>query len=227
MVDILFYLNWTMNSFYRKPKIFQWFIAILLLAIALVPIIAIVEIGNGLLFLPLLLVFAPIIQFSLSPLMTLFGAYHYLSPMMIVYNPNEKKYDLHSGTSFDYLLVMKNVPKGKATEKKLLEYFCEGFLEIINRIENGKLTKEIKITGTSYFMSLRTAERFGFESGKQNWFLTLNLYLNYIDLLWMYSRSKGKLAFPKLGNAKSIETTGEKLVANKEYILKMKEYLGK
>ena len=120
---------------------------------------------------------------------------------------------------------MKNVPSGKATEMKLLYYFCEGFLEIIKRIEEGELPKEVSITGTSYFMSEKSAERLGFKIGKTNWFLTFNLYLNFLDLFWMYSRSKGKMAIPKLSEAKSIETTGEGLMERKEYIRKLRDRL--
>lgn len=217
-----------MNSFYQKAKWIQWSVTIILLLIMVLVMILFTKLIliNFLWYFSLIL-FAPIIQFCIAPLMKLIGTYEYLSPMMLVFSPKKEHYDLHSGTGFDYLFVMRNVPAGKATESKLLQYFCEGFLEIIRRIENGELPEGIKVTGTSYFMSERSAQRLGFKIGKKNWFLISNLYLNIIDLFWMYSRSKGKLSIPALNQAKSIETTGKDLLPRKEYIEKLHEHLGR
>jgi len=216
-----------MNTFYQNAKWIQWTVALILLFVCIVCMIIWVELIeiNLILYLVGLILIAPILQFCVSPILKLVGAYEYLSPMMLVFSPNDKKYDLHNGTSFDYLFVMRKVPAGKATESRLLAYFCEGFLEIIKRIEEGKLPKEVQITGTSYFMSERSVKRLGFKIGKKNWFLSFNLYLNYLDLLWMYSRSKGKFTFPKVWEAKSIEMKGEKLVENKDYIIRLHERL--
>lgn len=42
----------------------------------------------------------------------------------------------------------------------------------------------------------------GFEIENPSLFYKVNLFLNFIDLTWMYSLSQGKLSIPKIWKAK-------------------------
>ncbi|MEO1625285.1 MAG: hypothetical protein AAFV25_09005, partial [Bacteroidota bacterium] len=52
-----------------------------------------------------------------------------------------------------------------------------------------------------------------------------NLVLNYLDLMWMYSLSKGKLTFPHLSNIQTATTDGETLLQNKDLLTKLHDRL--
>lgn len=215
-----------MHPFYEKPKIFQWVVAIILASIGVLVIIAFNKaLELHALYILTFFIVIPIFQFCFSPLLTLLGAYNYLSPMLLVFGASDKKYDLHNGTSFDYLSVMRHIPSGRKVQTTILAYFIEGLLAIIQKIEHGDLPPTVNITGTSYFFSERTAEKLGFEITKTNWFLLVNLFFNIIDLCWTYSYSQGKLSFPKIWKAKSIQTTGAELVKRKEYFESMHKKL--
>ena len=205
-----------MNSFYNQPKLIQWIVAIFMLVILLIILGLWLEFTyrNPLIYL-LLFLWVPIFQFLATPIFTLSGWYKYLSPMLLVYAPNEKKYDIHNGTSFDYLMVMRGVKRGAELRKKLLGYYIAGLLCIIEEIEQGKLPKDLVIRGSSYFFSQSTANRLGFKTSETGIAERMNIVINYLDLLWMYSLSWGKLAFPSIKATKTAEITAADLLKSK------------
>lgn len=208
-----------MNDFYQLPKLSQWIISLAFLLLGLFLAIFIIEQGseNPLIYAAFIL-YVPISQFLYTPLFKLTGGYTYYSPMLLGYMVNEQQIDLHSGTSFDYLFVFRNQRAGVSLRNKLLMYHCEGLLNIISQIENKRIPESVQIVGTSYFFNERTLQKLGFQIEKASLFYRANLFINFIDLFWMYSLSRGKVSFPALWDAKKAAIKGDKLVAQKKHL---------
>jgi hypothetical protein len=215
-----------MNKFYDLPKYAQWIVtAIILLILGFLVNFWIKLTGVFLLAILLIFIITPIMQFLIAPLMKLTGVYQYLSPMLLVYSPSEKKYDLHNGTSFDYLFLYQNTNSGLTWQNRMRGYYMTGLLAIIDKVEIGELPDTVEVRGSSYFLSEQTTKRLGFQSKSTGAAEKLNILINYLDLVWMYSLSKRKLSFPKLKNIKTVSTTRAMLLKNKEQFLKIKHFL--
>ena len=198
-----------MNDFYKQPKIFQWVEAILLLVIGLLPAVAIIEKGYSQpSFYLLFLFYIPILQLAATPFFTRVGIYKYYSPMLLGYMANDNQIDLHSGGSFDYFFVMRKYKSGIEMRNRLLMFYLEGLIYIIKQIENKRISEKVNIVGTSYFFNNRTLYKMGFEVENPSFFYIVNLIANFIDLLWMYSLSQGKLSIPGIWNAKKRKNIG-------------------
>ena len=208
-----------MNDFYKQPKILQWIEAILLLSIGFLPALTIIEIGySQSLFYLLFIIYVPVGQFAFTPFLKLIGVYRYYSPMLLCYMANDRQIDLHSGGSFDYLFVMRKCKSGIELRNRLLIYHFEGLLNLVRLIENKKIPETVNIVGTSYFFNNRTLQKMGFEIINPSLFYRLNLFVNFIDLIWMYSLSKGKFSIPNIWNAKKASITGINLIESRKGI---------
>jgi hypothetical protein len=122
---------------------------------------------------------------------------------------------------------MRNVQPGNPWRRQLLIYYLEGLLSVIDRIEAGELPDTVEVRGSSYFFSDNTARRLGFDLQKTGIFERLNLMINYLDLLWMYSLAHGKLTWPNLRQIKTAVTTGARLQAQKTVLQQLQSYLEK
>ena len=143
-----------MNNFYKQPKILVWIESFLFLLIGFGIGILIIDKGyTQLLFYLTFIFYIPLSQFLFTPIYKLTGGYTYYSPMLLGYMANDKQIDLHSGTSFDYLFVLRKYKQGKAIRTRILMYHLEGLLKIIHLIEDKHLPASVNIIGTSYFFS--------------------------------------------------------------------------
>ncbi len=208
-----------MNNFYKQAPFLLWIEAILILILGFYPALLIIEVGaNSPLIYFLFLIYVPIGQFCFTPFFRLAGIYKYYSPMLIGYMPNKIQVDLHSGGSFDYLFVILKYQSGNEIRNQLFKFYLEGLLYLISQVESGKIPKSVNIIGTSYFFNERTIKKLGFDEKKPTLFYKLNLFINFIDIFWMYSVSRGKLSLPNLSKVKKLSVSGERLLMNRTYI---------
>jgi hypothetical protein len=208
-----------MNDFYKLPTYLQWIISIVFFLLGVFLAILIIEKGysNPLIYAAFIL-YIPISQFLYTPFFKLIGGYTYYSPMLLGYLVNDQQIDLHSGTSFDHLLVLRDIKPGVALRNRILLYHVEGLLNIITLIEKKQIPKSVSVVGTSYFFSVRTLNKLGLQIEKASLYYRANLFINFIDLLWMYSLSRGKFSIPAVWNAKKATIKGDKLVAKKQQL---------
>ncbi len=209
-----------MNLFYKQPIFLQWIEAIVICSLGLLPALTLIELGyeNPLYFL-LFPIYLPVGQFSVTPLFRLLGIYKYYSPMLIGYLPNQQQIDLHSGGSFDYLFLFGfSNARNISITKSILSFHLEGLLALIDLIEGGEISGNVVISGTTHFINERTIRKLGFSIEDSPPFYILNLYMNFIDLFWMYSLSQSRLAIPRIWKSKMMKITGKDLVSSKEII---------
>lgn len=204
-----------MRKYYDLSKFVQWIIAIILFVGGFGAMIPIVMKPYGLLFLPLI---APLLNLVSVPFFRLVGYYKYLNPYVLSTIQTDKGYDLHNIFTFDYLVNFRWADRGKKAQKTLLGHYFKALLTIIERIESGQLSAEVKIVGHSYFFSDRTAEKLGFTISKASFFWVINSALQFIELSYLYSFSQGKWAIPKFWKVKRAEIIGSDLVKKKELL---------
>jgi len=116
---------------------------------------------------------------------------------------------------YDHLFVLRKYKPGIELRNRLLAYHLEGLLYLISLIENKQVPESVTIVGTSYFFNDRTLQKLWFQIEKASTFYRANLFLNFIDLFWMYSLSRGKVSMPALWKAKKASIEGAVLVAQK------------
>lgn len=206
-----------MNRFYALPSYLQWSLSILFLVGGMAFFMFGMTVFYPYAMFLHFLVTLPIAHFAMTPFLTLIGVYKYYSPMLLVYKPSQAKYDIHSGTSFDYLMVLKWKDRGLQARKLIWCYFLQGFVRIAEEIEAGKLSPNVQVEGTSYFFSEQTAKRLGFTLMAPSPTYRFNLIINFVDLTWMYSFAQGKLAFPKILKARKAVINGQHLLEQKAY----------
>ena len=217
-----------MNKFYCQNIILQWVLALLMLIVPFVIIALWMKFYQDYIIVYILILIVPSsIQFFGAPFAKLSGLHKYLSPMLLVNSASDKKYEIHNGTTFDYLMVMNNVKSGPEFSKKMLVYYLEGLLKIVEKIETNELSENVLIQGSSYFFNERTAKKLGFKLSKTNVVIKINMLINYLDLIWMYSLSQGRLTFPNLINMQTVSVKGKHLVMNKTKLNDLKLFLSR
>ena len=175
----------------------------------------------------LIFLLVPLLQFLITPFFRLIGLFRYLSPMVIVFAPNKKRFDLHNGTSFDYLITGLYRDSGLSLRNKMMGHYIDALLNIVQMIENKEIPETIIVRGSSYFFSARTAEKLGFKVSGTSIPERLNILLNYVDLLWMYSLANDRLQLPDLRNIKTASTSGTELVAHRDQLIRIKNLLNR
>ncbi len=208
-----------MNKFYTIPLGLQWLFAVLLAFIGGMPfgLTFYFSIFKSPAFLFLLPIVFSLSFFSITPILKLIGYFSYYSPMLLA-TKDKNKIELHNGTSFDYLCMMKISDFGYKAQKKMLIYYLEGLLNLISEIEKGKLSMDVNIEGASYFFSKNTVRRLGFTVVKPKIVQRIKTTVNFFDLFWMYSYAKGKIVVPNVLLINRASINGKDLLNQKNYI---------
>ena len=201
-----------MKTFYDWPKPLQWIIAVAMIVVGFGVMMPLLMRPYGLLTMPLL---APYFNLMSVPFFRLIGYFKYLNPYVISTVQTDKHYDLHNVFTFDYLINFKWSDRGRPAQRILLGHYFKALLTIIERIENEQLSPEVKIVGHSYFFNDRTAKKLGFTISDAATFWKLNSIVQFIELTYLYSFSKGQWALPKFWKVKRAEITGRELVTKK------------
>jgi len=150
------------------------------------------------------------------------GRMIYYSPLFITEKPKDGLIKIHGGTLFDYYFVIEKKMNGKQRTDFIIQQYLEGLLNLIEKYERDK---NMKISGTSYIINKRTAEKIGFEIINTDILQRLILTYNYFNILISNSIAKNKLTFPNLNKTETFESNIRQLLERKEYIEKLNKSL--
>ncbi|WP_298419404.1 hypothetical protein [uncultured Kordia sp.] len=214
-----------MGNFYKMNEKIQWLVGIVMILILVLVIVGWLSVENMLLRLSLIFIVIPIYVFLTSPIMTLTKKYKYVSPMLLYIDKKNAILELHSGTSFDYISIMKNIRPGMYWRNKMLQYYINGLSVIVKKIKNGDIAKNTTIKGTSHFMENSIIKKLGFTTVDPEPIDKVIFVLDYLDLIWMNSFSRGKIHFPKFSSLKKAEILAEELLNSENELKKYQEFL--
>jgi hypothetical protein len=166
-------------------------------------------------------------QLSVTPFCRATGIYRYHSPMLKATVRTSRTYEVHGGTSWDWLGLFRFRDRGAKAARQVMVWYLEGFLDVATRIERGEIPDSIEVTGTSWFFRADTARRLGFEIRPAGYRLRFNLFLNALDLWLTYSFTRGRFALPDLPAVKQAVIRGDELVRRKGQIARLCETLSR
>jgi hypothetical protein len=126
---------------------------------------------------------------------------------------------------FDCILSGLFFGKRGGFKDLMLFFLVDGMLNIVNEVEAGKIDREAEIRGSSYLFNKKTAQKFDFQAMEMKMSHKYILYLNYLEILLVFSFSKGRFALPNIGDFKSVKTTGIQLMEHKDYVERLHEIL--
>ncbi len=208
------------NSFYSYSLWAQWLAALgILLCFLLCCLVTVALIKQNLIWALLTPLLIPISQFAVSPLFTLLGLYQYLSPILLIYLPTRHSIELHHASSFDYLFLGKLRRNASSRKRLTLLYYVEGLLSLVELIEAHKVSPQVKIEATTYFVNNRTAKLLGLSLYKPSRLKRICMCLNYLDLVWMCSFTSNKFQCPAIGSLGYLKGDGHQLIRNKHKLL--------
>jgi hypothetical protein len=159
-----------------------------------------------------------VFQFCATPFLRNSGLYRYHSEMLKATVRTDRTWEIHGGTSWDYVRLFRLSESGAVATRRLLRSYLEGLLDIARLVESGAIPPETTVTGTSYFFSEKSARRLGFRLEPAGPRLRAVLVLYYLDLVLLYSFARGRIAFPNVLKARRAAIRAADLAAKRRAI---------
>lgn len=156
-----------------------------------------------------LIIIIRLFRFITTPILKFVGFYKYYSPMLMTVPLPFNIYDIHLGTSWDFLRISETHPR------KMIRFILEGFVNIANDIENGKIKPNKSFRGNTFYLKESTIIRFGFRTRKMNLIETLLFILNYAELCLLNSIYKKRFYLIPTGNIMIVTFNANDILANK------------
>ena len=164
-----------------------------------------------------------LVQFCLTPLLRGMGIFHYYSNFLMANTSDSSVLDLHTGTTFDYVLHFSLRERGLKSKNFIITEILNGLLRIIHEIETGNIDANKKIVAAPYFVSQRTIDKFGFKEKNPALLDRIFLLGSFFDIMLMYAFTQNKFTIPDVWKVKMVEISARQLVAKKDYLWKLKK----
>lgn len=161
-------------------------------------------------FLFLSIILWRLIRMLSTPIFKSLGLYIYYSPTFFLHKLTPRLYEIHIGTTWDYIRMDKISPK------VLLLNMSEGMVKIVDDIEQGKIHPNSKIVGSIHYFNPNSTEKFGFKHRNMNLFELLLFVFSYIETAILLSISYGKPMLPRLLNTRIHYAIAKDLIKYKD-----------
>lgn len=162
-----------------------------------------------------------IIRLITTPLCRKVGLYKYYSPMFMIIPLPGNLYDIHLGTSWDFIKIKNN------NSQKIFYHMLEGILNVADAIEKKEIKSNAKFRGNTFYLKEDSLIKYGFKSRKMNYFESFFFVLNYIELCILYSISRKRITVIPLSNVRIVEFTGEEILQSKTKLQRLMDILNK
>ena len=156
------------------------------------------------------------------PAMVKSGKMAYCSPLLLAEKETKGQIVLHGGTLFDYHFTINKAWNAKQKTSFVIQQYLLGLLKLIETKQD-----DIVLTGTSYILNARTAERLGFKQVPTNGVQKIILYFNAINLMVSASMIKGRWVIPPINRVNTYRATVSDIKANKKFIQSLAQKLGR
>lgn len=174
-------------------------------------------------YLLLLPIVFSLVQFCLTPLLRGLGVFRYYSHFLMANTSDTSLLDLHTGTTFDFVLHFSINDSGSRSRNFIISEILNGLLKIIHEIEIGKIHAHQKIVAAPYFISQRTIYKFGFKEKEPSFLDRIFIVGSFFDILLMYAFTQNKITLPEVWKVKTVEISAWQLVAKKGYLMKLRK----
>jgi hypothetical protein len=164
------------------------------------------------------------LPFFTTPGLKKSGELIYYSSLFITEKPKNNIINIHTGTLFDYLFVIDRKMTGNQRTKFVIQNYLQGLLTLIEKYEKAD-NANLRISGTSYIINERTANKIGFRIVKNDSIQIMFFVYIYLNLLISNSIAKNKVSFPNLLKTKTFETDLNQLIKRKKYITELNNKL--
>ncbi len=190
----------------QRQKAWLWRVGVLIVLCFLALIATAFWLKKWWLFILVYPVFTILTPFVDVPTGKMQGTLLYYSPLFII-QPNTKKKSitLHGGTLFDYLFVLQPFRWGRDQTRAVINSYLGGLHRLI--ADEKKYSDEWVVRGTSYWLKVETAQRFGFIRVKKDGGQQLILAMNVFQLSVALSYVKGSLFMARVTRANTFEAT--------------------
>ena len=152
------------------------------------------------------------------------GSLIYYSPLLIAEKVKNNRISLHSGSLFDYYFTLNFNHSAAERKKQVFSCYVDGLLALIAQYDCSQPTA-LRLKATSYILNPRTANKLGLTSCPVDPLQRFILYFNVINLTCALSLLKGKLTWPSMTSIYTFEGTLDELIANKAYLVALKNKL--
>ena len=164
-----------------------------------------------------------LVQFCLTPLLRGLGVFRYYSHFLMANTSDTSLLDLHTGTTFDFILHFSIKDSGSRSRNFIITEILNGLLRIIHDIENGTIHANQKIVAAPYFVSSRNIYKFGFKEKEPSFLDRVFIVGSFFDILLMYAFTQNKITLPEVWKVKTVEINAWQLAAKKEYLIILKK----